>query len=130
MRKKVGIHRPHLGFCLPSMLFHTIATPQHFNHRNNLRSQLTHLIIYNCNWFSSNVKYLFNSTLWGCNTCEGSEIYFLSIEIWNTGCTCDIFGGKANRYATMPILSNISKSSMYLDANFFFLIKPHHTLHR
>ena len=50
LRKKIGIHRPHLGLCFPRVLLHVVAPPQHFNHRNNFRSQLTHLKIYNLHW--------------------------------------------------------------------------------
>ena len=54
---------------------------------------------------------------------KGSEIYFVSIETWNIGCTGDISGGKANQYATTLILSSILKGPMYFDANFPFLPK-------
>ena len=121
LRKKIRIFRAHFSFCFPRMFLNIIASPQHLDHRKGFRSQLTNLIINNRNWLFFARQALITSTLWGYNTCEGSEIYFLSIEIWNTGCTWDIFGGKANRYATMPILSSISKGPMYLGANFSFL---------
>ena len=86
-----------------------IVPPQHLNQRNSFRTQLKNLKINNRNWLFFVRQVLIYFTLWGCNTYEGPEIYFLSIETWNTGCTCEISGGKANQYVTRPILSSISR---------------------
>ena len=101
-----------------------------------LHNTLTTRKIFDLSWriwkstfatdFSLYVKSSFISILWGYSKCEGSEIYFLSIETWDTGYTCDISGGKANRYAIMSISPVSQKFQCILVLTFPFCLTSSH----
>ena len=57
------------------------------------------------------------------NTCDSFRMYFLSIETWNTLCTADKAGGRANWYALLPTLLRNSNGSIYLRLNLPLLSK-------
>ena len=53
--------------------------------------------------------------------CEGSEMYFLSIDTLNIGRIRGNSSGNTNLFATSPTVDQISDGPMYLGASFPFL---------
>ena len=66
---------------------------------------------------TSNDKFSFKSTREAFSTWDGSKIYFLSMETWNTSWILSKSRGNSNRYATGPMLSKILNGPMYLGFN-------------
>ena len=124
MREKIGVRCPHLSFCFSCMLLNIIAPSQHPRHWNDFRSQLMNLIIHHRNrlFFVCQVFIHFHTS--EATTRAKSLKYTSSASRHGTLdvlVTYPEVKPIANRYATMPILSSISKGPMYLGANFPFL---------
>ena len=102
---------PSLNSCeyccrLAFLLFHVASSVLWFLHStltNGIRLFRTLTKISTCS--SSYVKSDLNSIVSEETTCDGSDLYLLSIDTWKTLWIFSNSGGKANRYAIGPTFS-------------------------
>ena len=95
-----------------------------------LNNTLTNEIRFFCNSFtsqtkistdsSSYIKFGLTSIVYEETTCDGSDLYLLSIDTWKTLWIFSNLGAKANLYATGPTFSITSYGLMSLGLNFPF----------
>ena len=64
--------------------------------------------------YSLYIKYGLSSIVSEETTCDGSDLYLLSIDTWKTLWIFSNSGGKANQYATRPTFSITSYNPMNL----------------
>ena len=95
-----------------------------------LDNTLTNEIRFFCNSFtsptkistdsSSYIKFGLTSIVYEETTCDGSDLYLLSIDTWKTLWIFSNSGGKANLYAIGPTFSITSYGPMSLGLNLPF----------
>ena len=108
----------HHVLTFPCCLLHSSVLPQHLHAPHSLASQnLIPTILYTHRSLLKDPIYI-NNKLSPIHQMSRIWSVLRSMETWNTSWTPDKLGGKANRYATIPTLSSISKGLIYLGDSF------------